>query len=530
VNEISSGDSLEALELELFTHRFSAIAWQMGEVLKRTARSVNVKERMDFSCALLDPEGRLVVNAPHIPVHLGALGLCVRVTRNQISMHSGDVIVTNHPGFGGSHLPDVTVITPVFAGEPESEERPLGFTASRAHHAEIGGTRPGSMPPDATSLIQEGVVLEPQWLIRRGVPRWDAVRRALVEGAFPSRAPNENMADLEAAVAANHRGATALRRLASQHGRERVLHYMKALSIQSAALLWKVLEPYRGRRMTAVECLDDGSPLRVTVEIGSDSGVFDFTGSAPTHPGNLNATPAIVRSVVLYTLRLLSRGNLPLNEGLLRNFELIIPEGILNPVFPSDPAKSPAVVGGNVETSQRLVDALLKAFGVAACSQGTMNNLVFGNENFGYYETIGGGTGATPDGPGASAVHSHMTNTAITDPEILEHRYPVRLRRFSVRADSGGRGRFPGGHGIVREIEFLQPVELSLLCQHRLIRPYGLEGGGSGRPGEQCLTRRSGEVQDLAGIDGISIEAGDTLTMKTPGGGGWGSDFGSKGR
>ena len=310
--------ALAALELELFTHRFSAIAWQMGEALRRTAKSVNVKERMDFSCGLLDPSGRLVVNAPHIPVHLGALGLCVRSAQKRIPMSPGDVVVTNHPAFGGSHLPDVTVITPVFGGDPEDSRLPLGFVASRAHHAEIGGTRPGSMPPDATTLVEEGVVLEPQYLFKTGIARWDKIRHRLLSADYPTRSVDENIADLEAAVAANHRGAIALTRLSSEHGRENVLHYMAALSEQSAARLRDVLLAYQGRDLEALEYLDDGSPLHVRIHLDREGGTFDFAGSGPVHTGNMNATPAVVRSAVLYVLRLLDPGELPLNEGLLR--------------------------------------------------------------------------------------------------------------------------------------------------------------------------------------------------------------------
>jgi 5-oxoprolinase (ATP-hydrolysing) len=518
--------AIAALELELFTHRFSAIAWQMGEALRRTAKSVNVKERMDFSCALLDPSGRLVVNAPHIPVHLGALGLCVRTAQSRIPMSPGDVVVTNHPAFGGSHLPDVTVITPVYGGDPEDSRLPLGFVASRAHHAEIGGMRPGSMPPDATRLVEEGVVLEPQYLVRAGIARWDEIRHRLLSAAYPTRSADENIADLEAAVAANHRGAVALAKLAREHGRESLLHYMSALSEQSAERLKDVLRDYRDQELEALQYLDDGSPLQVRIRLDSRGGIFDFAGSAATHPGNLNATPAVVRSAVLYVLRLLSKGDLPLNEGLLRDFKIEIPEGILNPVFSPDPAKAPAVVGGNVETSQRLVDCLLKAFDVVACSQGTMNNLVFGNQDFGYYETICGGTGAGPSFSGASAVHSHMTNTAITDPEVLEHRYPVRLTRFAIRKGSGGQGIHRGGDGSIRELLFLEPVELSLLCQHRVELPYGGGGGEAGLPGRQSITRRSGELEELDGIDGMNLEAGDRITIETPGGGGWGPSEG----
>jgi 5-oxoprolinase (ATP-hydrolysing) len=514
----------EAVQLELFTHRFAAIARQMGEMLQRTAVSTNVKERLDFSCAVLDPAGELVVNAPHIPVHLGALGLCVRRLREVIALEPGDVVVTNHPGYGGSHLPDVTVVTPAF----DDSGILLGYLASRAHHAEIGGVRPGSMPPGARRLAEEGVVIPPTHLIRKGEPRWEEVRRLLSEAPYASRAVEENLADLRAAVAANHRGAESLRGLARDHGREVVARSMTALKARAEdrfrAALAKELPP---GRYEALERLDDGSPLAARIDVagpGADPAVvLDFAGSAGVHPGNLNAPPAVLRSAVLYVLRLLIAEPLPLNEGILRSVEIRAPEGMLNPPFPDDPAAAPAVVGGNVETSQRLVDTLLKALGLAACSQGTMNNLLFGNPRFGYYETVCGGAGAGPGFHGASAVHTHMTNTRITDPEILEHRYPVRLERFAVRRGSGGAGRFRGGDGAVRELTFLEPMSLSLLTQHRVEAPYGLDGGRPGQTGRQRLVRVSGEVEELASVDAREVGAGDRLVLETPGGGGWGS-------
>lgn len=512
----------EAVQLELYTHRFAAIARQMGEMLQRTAVSTNVKERLDFSCALLDPAGELVVNAPHIPVHLGALGLCVRRLREAIAFEEGDVVVTNHPAFGGSHLPDVTVVTPVFApGGPL-----LGYVASRAHHAEIGGIRPGSMPPGARRLIEEGVVIPPLHLIRRGEPRWEALRELLLAPPYPTRSVEENLADLRAAVAANHRGAEALRSLAREHGRETVSRYMAALKARAEERLRAALARLPAGTFQAEERLDDGSPIAVKIEIagpGADpAAVVDFAGSAGVHPGNLNAPPAVVRSAVLYVLRLLIAEPLPLNEGLLRAVDVRVPSGMLNPPFPSDPAEAPAVVGGNVETSQRIVDTLVKAFGLAAGSQGTMNNLLFGGDRFGFYETVCGGAGAGPGFAGASAVHTHMTNTRITDPEVLEHRYPVRLERFAIRAGSGGEGRFRGGDGAVRELTFLAPMSLSLLSQHRVEAPYGMEGGAPGAPGRQRLVRASGEVEELGPVDGREVEAGDRLILETPGGGGWG--------
>jgi len=507
-----------AVELELFTHRFGALAEQMGDQLRRTALSVNVKERLDFSCGLLDSEGYLVVNAPHIPVHLGALGLCVRSVIAEIEMGPGDVAVTNHPGFGGAHLPDVTIVTPVHDGDDEL----LGYVASRAHHAEIGGTRPGSMPPNATRLVEEGVVLSPRYLVRSGEARWAEARGWLSEARWPSRAVEENLADLAAAVAANHRGATILQGLAAAHGGDRIGRYMRLLRETAAERMRGALAPLSGRRLQAEEMLDDGTPLKVRVDVGDQRARIDFTGSGGVHPGNLNATPAIVRSVVLYVLRVLLDEPLPLNEGLLEPIELVIPEGILNPFFPADHSACPAVVGGNVETSQRLVDTLLKAFGLAACSQGTMNNTLFGSDRFGYYETVCGGAGAGPGFHGASAVHTHMTNTAITDPETLELRYPVRLERFEIRRGSGGEGAWRGGDGARREMVFLEPASLSVLTQHRAAGPYGCDGGAPGKTGRQRLVRADGVEEELEAVDGRRVEPGDRLIVETPGGGGWG--------
>jgi 5-oxoprolinase (ATP-hydrolysing) len=511
----------EAVQLELFTHRFASVARQMGEMLRRTAVSTNVKERLDFSCGLLDAAGVLVVNAPHIPVHLGALGLCVRTLRRSIAMEPGDVVVTNHPAFGGSHLPDVTVVTPVYEQEKDGGAL-IGHVASRAHHAEIGGSRPGSMPPGARRLIEEGVVIPPTHLVRREELRWDPMRRLLLSGPYPTRAIEENLADLRAAVAANHRGAEVLRSLAREHGRATVKHYMEALAERAKDRLEEALARLPAGRFEAVERLDDGAQLCVSIQVEGRRAKIDFTGSAGVHPGNLNAPPAVVRSAVLYVLRLLIAEPLPLNEGLLFPVEILVPPGMLNPPFPDDPADCPAVVGGNVETSQRLVDTLVKALRLAACSQGTMNNLLFGNPRFGFYETVCGGAGAGPGFHGASAVHTHMTNTRITDPEVLEHRYPVRLERFAIRAGSGGAGQWRGGDGAVRELTFLEPMSLSLLTQHRVERPYGLEGGEPGQPGRQRLVRASREIEELAPIDGCEVGPGDRLILETPGGGGWG--------
>ena len=356
--------------------------------------------------------------------------------------------------------------------------------------------------------------------------RWDEMRRLLLEAPFPTRAVEENLADLRAAVAASHRGAEALQGLAREHGRETVFHYMAALKARAEERLRAALAKLPLGHYEAIERLDDGAPIAARIEIagpGADPAVvIDFAGSSGVHPGNLNAPPAVVRSAVLYVLRLLIAEPLPLNEGILRAVDIRIPSGMLNPPFPDDPAEAPAVVGGNVETSQRLVDTLIKALGLVACGQGTMNNLLFGSERFGFYETVCGGAGAGRGFAGASAVHTHMTNTRITDPEVLEHRYPVRLECFAIRKGSGGAGRWRGGDGAVREIAFLAPMSLSLLSQHRVERPYGMEGGEPGQPGRQRLVRAAGEVEELASIDGREVGPGDRLILETPGGGGWG--------
>ncbi|MCG6948411.1 MAG: hydantoinase B/oxoprolinase family protein, partial [Acidobacteria bacterium] len=507
----------KAVELELMSHRFSSIAREMGEILQRTAISTNIKEREDFSCTLLDPAGRLVVNAPHIPVHLGAMGLCVRELVDFKVPDSGDVVVTNHPAFGGSHLPDVTLAAPVHI-----DDRLLGYVACRAHHAEIGGVRPGSVPPNATSLAEEGVVIPPTLILEQGEPQWERIERLLREGPYPSRTPADNMADLRAMLAAILRGREGLTRLAQAVGCDHVQTHMDGLRRQAAWQIEAALERMGEGRYEGLQFLDDGSPLVAALTVRGNRAVLDFTGSAKVHGGNLNATPAIVHSVVMYVLRLLVDVELPLNEGLLEPIEIRIPRGLLNPGYDADPVSCPAVVGGNVETSQRLTDTLLEALGLAGCSQGTMNNLTFGDESFGYYETVGGGSGAVAGRDGASGVHTHMTNTRITDPEVIEHRYPVRLRRFAIRRGSGGSGRWIGGDGLVREIEFLAPLELSILSQHRVYRPYGAAGGREGEAGRQAIVGADGVRRELEGIDGCEVNAGDRLILETPGGGGYG--------
>jgi 5-oxoprolinase (ATP-hydrolysing) len=507
-----------AVELELMSHRFASIAREMGELLRRAAISTNIKEREDFSCTLLDPAGRLVVNAPHIPVHLGAMGLCVRELVSRLAMAPGDVVVTNHPACGGSHLPDVTLAAPVHV-----EDRLLGYVACRAHHAEIGGIRPGSVPSDARSLAEEGVVIPPTLLVERGVPRWERIEELLTRGPHPTRMLADNLADLRAMLAAVNRGRDALVRLARTVGVDHVTEHMDALRQHAADQARQALRRLPAGVHRAVQLLDDGTPLAAALTIDGERAVLDLGGSGGVHPGNLNATPAIVNSVVMYVMRLLVDADLPLNEGLLDPLELRIPEGLLNPPFVDDPALCPAVVGGNVETSQRLVDTLLLALNLAGCSQGTMNNLSFGDARFGYYETVAGGSGAGSGFDGTSGVHTHMTNTSATDPEVLEHRYPVRLRRFAIRRGSGGAGLWRGGDGLIREIEFLAPLEMSILSQHRVIAPYGMAGGADGEVGRQRLFRPDGTSRELASVDGCRVEAGDRLVLETPGGGGYGA-------
>lgn len=524
----------EVIQLELFTQRFRAIAEEMGAQLQRTAFSTNVKERLDFSCALLDANGYLVANAPHIPVHLGSLGVCARLSMEQLPLGPGDVLITNHPRYGGSHLPDVTLLQGVFTDENRDDGPELiGYVINRAHHAEIGGKVPGSMPPDATSLVEEGVVLEPQYVVKSGQFLWEnstglpnGLSSRFTDAPYPTRALSENRADIEAALASLQAGETALRTLIRQHGSPTVQHYMARLQQSATNAIAAVLDPLDGHTFTAEESLDDGHSIRVSLAVSNGRISFDFSGTSGVHPNNLNANISILHSAILYVLRLWCATDIPLNEGLMTPVDIRLPESsFLNPVFPDAFADCPAVVGGNTEVSQRLVDTLLKALGLAACSQGTMNNFLFGSDGaaapkFGYYETIGGGAGATVGADGRSAVHQHMTNTRLTDPEELERRYPVRLHQFAIRDGSGGAGQWCGGDGIIREIEFLEPVQATLLSQHRTVAPYGLNGGQPGAVGRQTLIYADGREEDVPGIFTRAMAAGERIRIETPGGGG----------
>jgi 5-oxoprolinase (ATP-hydrolysing) len=516
--------------LTLFTNRFKAIAEEMGAQLQRTAFSVNVKERLDFSCALLDAAGELLVNAPHIPVHLGSLGICARLVKAKLPLGPGDVVITNHPKYGGSHLPDVTLLSAVHDNNPTAKIRNqlIGYVINRAHHAEIGGKRPGSMPPDATCLEEEGVVFAPTYLVKNGELQWQVVEELLIGSPWPTRSLQENLADINAALASLRTGEEKLRQLVKTHGLATVQHFMSKLKETAALVLKTALQPFDNQVFYAKERLDDGHEIAVKISLENGPVTLDFSGTSGVHPHNLNANVSIVYSVVMYVLRLLCRQEIPLNEGLMRNVRLVLPPGtFLHPDFDDNPARCPAVVGGNTEVSQRLTDTLLKALSPilkTACSQGTMNNFLFGNQRFGYYETIGGGAGAGDGFAGRSAVHQHMTNTKITDPEELEFRYPVRLLRFAIRRGSGGEGRWSGGDGIVRMFEFLEAMEITILGQHRLEAPYGLAGGQPGTKGRTRLKRKgNARWKTLQGVDSQCLVAGDVVVVETPGGGGYGA-------
>jgi 5-oxoprolinase (ATP-hydrolysing) len=500
--------------LELFSNRFTAIAQEMGALLQRTSFSVNVKERLDFSCAVMDADGYLIVNAPHIPVHLGSMGVCVREVMKAIAIREGDVIITNHPAYGGSHLPDITLIKAVYVNK-----RLVGFVANRAHHAEIGGSKPGSMPAHATTLAEEGVIIAPTYLVKRSKPQWNKIKKIFTENTYPTRSLDENLADLNGALASVNAGELLLRQLCTAHDTRTVLAYMKSLKRYAAQQVSEKINSLQKKAHSAIEVLDDGSKLCVSLSRKKNNLSIDFTGSADVHPGNLNATHAIVQSVILYVLRVWINKPIAMNEGLMQPIKVILPHGMLNPDFTKS---QPAVVGGNTEVSQRLTDTLLKALQLSACSQGTMNNFLFGNKRFGFYETICGGAGAIDGYAGADAVHTHMTNTRITDAEILEHRYPVLLTRFEIRKNSGGKGKWRGGDGVIREVEFNEKMEVNLLTQHRVEKPYGMAGGKPGKCGEQYLIRSNGEKIELPGLATVQVNASDRIVIETPGGGGWG--------
>ncbi|MBK7825448.1 hydantoinase B/oxoprolinase family protein [Nannocystis sp.] len=503
------GDARDPVLREVLGHRITAIAEQMGVVLQRTALSTNIRERLDFSCAVFDARGDLVTNAPYIPVHLGAMPESIRgVLTAHPEPPPGAVYVTNDPSAGGSHLPDITVISPVH----DAGGVLRFFVASRGHHADVGGTLPGSMPPQARSLDEEGVVFRALRVVSAGCFEREAVLAVLGGGPWPARRPAENLADLEAQIAANQAGARLLLELCGQYGEPLITATMQAIQDDAAAAVAAALLRLPAGERSFVDAMDDGAAIAVRLAVVGGRLRVDFTGSGPQDPGNLNAPRAVTVSALLYVLRLLAGRAMPLNSGCLRMIDLTLPPGLLSP------GPGAAVAAGNVETAQRVVDVLLGALGLAAASQGTMNNLTFGDAGFGYYETLGGGAGACAGHAGRSGVHTHMTNTRVTDPEVLEARYPVRLWRFGLRSGSGGAGRWSGGEGLVRELEFLRPMQVAILSQRRERAPFGLEGGSPGAVGRNLLDERA-----LPGRVAVVVAAGQRLRIETPGGGGFGA-------
>ncbi|HLT35223.1 MAG TPA: hydantoinase B/oxoprolinase family protein, partial [Enhygromyxa sp.] len=512
----------DPVRLELFNNLFGSVAEQMGATLRNTAHSVNIKERLDFSCAVFDGGGQLIANAPHMPVHLGSMGASVRAilrsrADSERGIRPGDAFAVNAPYNGGTHLPDVTVISPVFVADQLAF-----FVASRGHHADIGGKTPGSMPADSRHVDEEGVLFDDFLLVDQGAPRRQAVRELLGSGRYPARDPEQNLADLEAQLAANHKGASELRRLVEHWTLPVVRAYMGHVRQNAADSVREAIAALhrRDRNLQFEYAMDDGSKVVVRVDIDADarSCRVDFTGTSAQRPNNFNAPLAVCQAAVLYVFRTLVDADIPLNEGCLDPIELIVPAGcMLNPRYPA------AVVAGNVETSQVVCDALYGALGIMAAAQGTMNNLTFGNQHHQYYETVCGGSGAGPDYDGADAVHTHMTNSRLTDPEILEQRFPVVLESFAIRRGSGGRGRHKGGDGVRRRIRFGEAMELSILANRRTIPPYGMAGGEPGAVGRNWIERADGRIEQLGATATAWVEPGDCFVLETPGGGGWGA-------
>jgi 5-oxoprolinase (ATP-hydrolysing) len=506
--------------LELFNNLFIAIAEQAGVVLQNTSLSVNMKERLDFSCALFNASGELIANAPHVPVHLGAMGESVRtvIASRAATLKPGDVIALNNPYAGGTHLPDITVITPVFDAAGTTIR---AFLAARGHHADVGGTTPGSTPPNATSLEEEGVVIDDFLLVDGGQFREAAFRTLLTSARYPARAPDMNIADIKAQIAANAAGIAELERVIAHYGWPTVSAYMSHVMDNAEAATRRVIDRLENGRFETA--LDDGTKLAValTIDHASRTATIDFTGTGAQSKHSFNAPPAVTRAVVLYVFRCLAAADMPLNDGALRPLTIIIPPGSFLAPHPGA-----AVVAGNTEVSQITVNAMFGALGAVASSQATMNNFLFGNDKYQYYETICGGAGAGPGFNGTSAVHTHMTNTRMTDPEILELRFPVRLEEFSIRAGSGGAGQTQGGNGATRTIRFLEPMQATILASRRTIAPFGLNGGSPGQAGRQ--THHHGSTSTtLPGTAQITLAAGDAITIQTPGGGGYGDGRGA---
>ncbi|MCC5898692.1 MAG: hydantoinase B/oxoprolinase family protein [Phormidium sp. BM_Day4_Bin.17] len=513
------GNRPDPVLLEIFNNLFRAIAEQMGVTLQNTSTSVNIKERLDFSCAIFDETGQLVANAPHIPVHLGSMSESVRALIEQpnLSLEPGDVYVLNNPYNGGTHLPDITVITPVFA-ESDSRGTPLFYVASRGHHADIGGITPGSMPPNSRHVDDEGILLDNVQLVKQGEFQDQTLVNLLRSGPHPARNIDQNIADLQAQIAANQKGVDELLKMTAHYGLNTVKSYMQHVQDNAEESVRRAISVLNDGEFTYP--LDSGEQIQVRIRINPTerSATIDFSGTSAQLPNNFNAPAAVCKAAVLYVFRTLVDDDIPLNAGCLKPLEIRIPEGcFLNPRYPA------AVVAGNVETSQGITDALYGALGVLAGSQGTMNNLTFGNATYQYYETICGGSGAGPGFHGTDAVHTHMTNSRMTDPEVLEWRFPVLLESFAIRKGSGGQGQFKGGNGVIRRLRFLEPMTASILSSHRVVPPAGLAGGEDGQVGRNWVERHDGEPIALGGTATVEMEVGDVFVIETPGGGGFGS-------
>jgi 5-oxoprolinase (ATP-hydrolysing) len=512
---VATGIEADPVLLEVFNNLFMAIAEQMGAVLQNAAYSVNIKERLDFSCALFDAEGRLVANAPHVPVHLGSMGGSVRaiLERREDRIRPGDVYALNDPFAGGTHLPDITVVTPVFGIENQ-----LRFwVASRGHHADVGGLTPGSMPPDSRTIEEEGVLITDFLLVDNGCFREEAFLELLSNARYPVRNAAQNLGDVHAQIAANEKGVKELLAVVEQFGLEVVEAYMDHVRSNAAERVRRVIDHLKSGRF--VQKMDSGAEIHVRIDVDSAArrAKIDFHGTSAQVADNFNAPSSIVQAAVLYVFRTLVKEDIPLNDGCLEALDIVIPEGSM--LAPRPPA---AVVAGNVETSQAITSALYGALNVLAASQGTMNNLTFGNNRYQYYETICGGAGAGRGFDGASAVHTHMTNTRLTDSEILESRYPVLLEAFRIRRGTGGAGRWRGGDGVVRQIRFREPMSVAILANGRLVAPFGLEGGGAGQVGRTYIRRSNGRVDELGSCARAEVEPGDVIVVETPGGGAFG--------
>ena len=519
--EHSVGTTADPIMLEVFNNLFMSIAEQMGAALQNTAYSVNIKERLDFSCALFNAHGKLIANAPHMPVHLGSMGESVThiINARGSTQKPGDVYVLNDPYHGGTHLPDVTVVSPVFEHSNSSDRQPrlLFYVASRGHHADIGSTTPGSMPSDSQSIDEEGVLLDNFLLVENDRFREAELLDLLTSNPYPARNPRQNIADLKAQIAANTKGLVELRKMVDHYGLEVVNAYMQHVQDNAEESVRRMLVALKPS--TFSYAMDDGNEIVVKIDVDAKqrSAVIDFSGSSKQSMSNFNAPAAVCRAAVLYVLRTLVDDDIPMNDGCLIPVTLVIPDGsILNPRPPA------AVVAGNVETSQVITDCLYGAMGVMAAAQGTMNNLTFGNDKYQYYETICGGSGAGPGFDGTDAVHTHMTNSRLTDPEIMEWRFPVRLERFEIRKNSGGRGRFSGGNGVHREIRFLEAMSVSILSGRREIPPYGMDGGHPAAVGQNAVKRLNGSREMLSATAHCDVNAGEAVVIDTPGGGGFG--------